>query len=266
MPKIKNKQPKRQFYGTIEEKPPTEQKLFALQDQLFAERKKYKKAMEAWAKNPSKSKKPIDGSSKIWSEMLEICFNYSKSMILKRNKGNKFMEPEDVEDKAIDAAISFMNQFLKREDFEVGASFAGLIKFKIVEILYKGREDYHVSLNQIISDDSKTELIDSLGAGNLQSVICSNVNNPEEMLLKESPKDIIHEVLKELDEEIGHDSLLAFKVRLYLTIILRSPKTRHIKRLFLEHWAEDYKTEQVLESTVLEIYNRLRENSYRGYI
>ena len=40
MPKIKNKQPKRQFYGTIEEKPPTEQKLFALQDQLFAERKK----------------------------------------------------------------------------------------------------------------------------------------------------------------------------------------------------------------------------------
>ena len=88
----------------------------------------------------------------------------------------------------------------------------------------------------------------------------------EEMLLKESPKDIIHEVLKELDEEIGHDSLLAFKVRLYLTIILRSPKTRHIKRLFLEHWAGDYKTEQVLESTVLEIYNRLRENSYRGYI
>ena len=265
MPKLKSKQPKREFYGTIAEKPPTEQKLFALQSQLFEERKKYKKAIEQWIKNPSKFKKPVDGSSKVWSEMLEICFNYANSMILKRNKGNKFMEPEEVEDKAIDAAISFMNQFLRREDFEVGASFAGLIKFKIVEILYKSREDYHVSLNQIISDDSKTELIDSLSSSNSQSIICSNAANPEEMLLKETPKEIIHEVLKELDDEVGHDSLLAFKVRMYLTIILRSPKTRHIKRLFLEHWAEDYKTEQVLESTILEIYNRLRESSYRGY-
>ena len=262
MPK-KQKTTKRQFYGTIAEKPPTEQELFALQSQLFAERKKYKKAMDIWIKNPSKPK-PVDGSSKVWSKMLEICFNYAKSMILKRNKGNKFMEPEDVEDKAIDAAMSFMNQYLRREDFEVGASFAGLIKFKIVEILYKGREDYHVSLNQIISDDSKTELIDSLGANNYQSIICSEIDNPEEQLFRETPKEIIHNVLNELDEEIGHDSLLALKVRMYLTIILRSPKTRHIKRLFLEHWADNYQTEQVLESTILEIHNRIREGSYRG--
>lgn len=249
------------YYGTIEEKPPTEQALFALQKELFAKRKEYKEAIEEWAKNPE-GPKPVNGASKVWSKMLEICFSYSKSMILKRNTGGKFMEPEDVDDKAIDTALAFMNQYLRREDFVVEASFAGLIKFKIIETLYKGREDYHISLNQIISDDSKTELIDGLTDSNYQSILCTNFGNPEEDVLKETPKEIIHEVLKELDEELGHDSVLAFKARLYLTIILRSPKTRHIKRLFLEHWADDYRTEQVLETTVLELHNRLKEQQY----
>lgn len=262
MPEVKERvYNEKGYYGTIAEKPPTEQELFALQTQLFEARDAYKKAMEEWAQNPELPK-PQNGASQIWSKMLEICFNYSKSMILKRNTGGKFMEPEDVEDKAIDTALAFMNQYLRRDDFVVEASFAGLIKFKIIETLYKGREDYHISLNQIISDDSKTELIDGLSSNNFQSILCSDIDNPEDIVLRETPKEVIHNVLNELDEELGHNSILAFKARLYLTIILRSPKTRHIKRLFMEHWANDYRTEQVLETTVLELHNRLREQQY----
>jgi hypothetical protein len=69
-------------------------------------------------------------------------------------------------------------------------------------------------------------------------------------------EDIIGEILEELDEEVGANSKLAFLARLYLIINLRVPRTRHIKRLFIENWASEYKVEQVLESTVLEVFNR----------
>ena len=72
--------------------------------------------------------------------------------------------------------------------------------------------------------------------------------------------DGIKEVLDELDQEIGPNSRLAFLSRLYLLINLRVPRTRHIRRLFMENWVDDYKTEQVLESTVLEVFNRYGGN------
>lgn len=248
--------PKRVVYGKMEDKPDTEQQLFRLEAELFKRRNTFIKEMDKW-KVSHKGKRPVDTSCEIWSQMLDILFMYARSMILKRNKKNKkFTEMEEIEDKAIEAALRFMNQYNRREDFKVDASFAGALKFKIIEVLYGGDEDFHVSLNQIISENSNTELMDSLST-KMHLFLTPETLTPEEIALKQSNIEIIDEVLFELDKEIGKDSRLAFLARLYLTIILRVPRTRHIKRMFMEKWATDYKTERVLESVVLEVYNRL---------
>lgn len=259
------------FYGTIDEKPPTEQELFALQTQLFVERDQYKKEYEEYSKEleacyklgkePTIAK-PVDHSRETWSKMLEIMYQYTRSCILKRNKKKKFMEPEDVSDKAISAALAFMSQYNKNPDFYVGASFAGMVKWKIVEALYKYQtEDDHLSLNQIISDDGQKEIVDNMTYED-NAISCNSFDylSPEDKVLAMDNETVFMSVVKELDQIIGHDSKNAFLTRLYLLIILRGPRTRHSKRLFLEKWGKDHQTEQVLEASLLELHQRMLDN------
>lgn len=268
---LKDKIAKKGFYGTVDEKPPTEQELFALQTQLFIERDQYKKEYAAYSealKSALKSgrelkvPKPVDHSRDTWSKMLEIMYQYTRSCILKRNKKKKFMEPEDVSDKAISAALAFMSQYNKNPDFYVGASFAGMVKWKIVEALYKYQtEDDHLSLNQIISDDGQKEIVENMTYED-NAISCSSNDylSPEEKVIAMDNGSIYNSVVRELDEIIGHDSKNAFLTRLYLLIILRGPRTRHSKRLFIERWGKEHQTEQILEASLLELHQRMLEN------
>lgn len=272
--KLKQKISENNFYGTMEEKPPTEQELFALQTKLFIERDIYNQKYEeykeelknAYAEHRQpRMKKPENCAIKVWSDMLAIMYQYTRSCILKRNKKKKFMEPEDVSDKAIAAALAFMSQYNKNPDFYVGASFAGMVKWKIVEAIYKPKlqaENNHISLNQLISDDGTKEIGDTITYED--NIICGSNDyiTVEDKLTSESNENIIIEILHELDEVIGHDSKNAFLTRLYLLIFLRGPKTRHSKRLFMERWAKEHQVEQLLESSILELHQRLIENSW----
>lgn len=269
--KLKTKIEEKGFYGEISDKPPTEQELFALQTQLFVERKEYQEEYKEYKKVLDECLEkgqlpeidpPVDRSRETWSKMLEIMYQYTRSCILKRNKKKKFMEPEEVADKSISAALSFMSQYNKNPDFYVGASFAGMVKWKIVEALYKYQtEDDHLSLNQVINDDGAKEIGENMTYED--SVIKSNsidYMSPEEAIISENNENIIITIMNELDEVIGHSSKNAFLARLYLLIFLRSPRTRHSKRLFMERWGKDHQVEQVLESTILELHQRLTEN------
>lgn len=272
---LKSKINEKGFYGTVEEKPPTEQELFALQTQFFVERDTYNREYEdykeelknAIAENRQpKIAKPIDKSRDTWSKMLEIMYQYTRSCILKRNKKKKFMEPDEVSDKAISAALAFMSQYNRNPNFYVGASFAGMVKWKIVEALYKPKlkaENNHLSLSQLVSDDGPKELVDNITYED--DVLANNSPDyaePEERLILEDEENIIIEIIRELDEVIGHESRNALLTRLYLLIFLRGPKTRHSKRLFMEKWAKEHQVEQILDSSVLEIHQRLLDNCY----
>ncbi len=259
------------FYGTIDEKPPTEQELFALQTQLFVERDKYKQEYEKYSKEleralatgrEPKMAKPVDHSRETWSKMLAIMYQYTRSCILKRNKKKKFMEPEDVSDKAISAALAFMSQYNKNPDFYVGASFAGMVKWKIVEALYKYQtEDDHLSLNQIISDDGQKEIVENMTYEDSAITAASpDYLSPEDKVIAMDNGTVFNSIIRELDTVIGHDSRIAFLTRMYLLIILRGPRTRHSKRLFLEKWGKEHQTEQVLEASLLELHQRMLEN------
>ena len=241
------------YYGSIEDKPDTEKELFYLQEEFFEKRDQYDKEVGEWIKDTSKPK-PTDASTEPWSKMLDIVYNYASSLVKKATKGKKYIDPDDVSDKALEAAFRFMSAYNRKPDFAIGASFAGNLRWKVVEVMH---EDTLLSLNQPTSYDAQAELLDTLSEADFTHIggMRNVLRSPEDTLIAES-EDIIGEVLDELDQEVGKNSKLAFLARLYLLINLRVPRTRHIKRLFLEHWAEDYRTEQVLESTVLEVHNR----------
>ena len=128
-----------QFYGDMSEKPETEQELFALQEQYLKTR-----------------------DHKIWVKMFEVALPYIKSLILKKKKEeerSKWEESDEIASKASTATFLFLSQYLKKPQFEVGASFAGMINGKILEVLYGGTHDFDVSLNSKINDDGD-EIID----------------------------------------------------------------------------------------------------------
>lgn len=246
------------YYGSLDKKPATEQELFLLQEEFLNRRDDYDRKVQEWIKDTSKPK-PVDTSLEIWSKMLAIIYNYAASLIKKRNTGKRYIEPDDIADKAFEAAFKFMSAYNRRPDFAIGASFAGNLMWKVLEAT---SEDKKISLNQPTSYDAQIELIDTLQEDDFTHIGgLKNISlNPEDIYITNN-ENIIGEILEELDQEVGKSSKLAFLARLYLLINLRVPRTRHIKRLFLENWAQEYKVEQVLESTVLEVFNR-----YGGYI
>lgn len=249
------------YYGSVEDKPDTEKELFYLQDEFFEKRKVYQNAIKEWIKDTSKPK-PVDGSIEPWSKMLAIIYSYACSLVKKSTKGKKYIDPDDVSDKGLEAAFRFMSSYNRKPSFAIGASFAGNLRWKVIEVMH---EDKVLSLNQPTSYDAQLELLDTISDDSYRSGfnVFINYDNPEDMLMNNVTT--IEDVLTELDEEVGSNSKIALLARLYLLINLRVPRTRHIKRLFLENWAQEYKTEQLLESTVLEVYNRYGKYACHNY-
>lgn len=222
------------FYGDIDDKPDTERELFALQHKYLNEGR----------------------SQEVWAKMFEICWSYMQSLIKKRQTGGKFIEKEELDDKTTSATLAFMSQYLTKPDFEVGASFAGMMGWKIVEVMYKpSADDKAVSMNIEIDDDGKNTLEDLISAEDY-----GYWASPEDDACYISPMETIDEVLKEFDEVVD-DFYLRTVVRGYLMLCLKHPKNRHSKRMFLSRWANDIKTEKLIEYTMLTIHNRLKESN-----
>lgn len=223
-----------QFYGEIESKPETEQRLFAAQKNFIESR-----------------------DMSIWKEMFQLCWAYTRSMILQRITGKKFVPPEEVDSKTTQATMNFMVQYLYNPKFEVGTSFAGMIKWKIVEVLYKNYTDEHLySLNIAVdSSDSKAELQDLID--NDDSLLTTAIASPDDFLKKEAFTDTLAEFFNEFDKSVNYDNYLMLVIRSYVMLLVNQPSSRHAKRMFLQTWAADFKTQQLLEYCNLELKKRL---------
>lgn len=223
------------FYGEIESKPETEQQMFALQDQYINHGR----------------------DQAVWSQMFELCWSYMQSLIKKRlASAGKYMEPEELDDKTTAATLAFMSQYLTKPEFEVGASFAGMMKWKIIEVMYKpSADDKAISMSTEIDDDGKNTLEDLIAAEDA-GCWCS----PEDEVCRASPIDVINQVLKELDATLN-DFYLETVVRGYLLLCMKHPKNRHSKRMFLNRWAQSPRVEKLIEYVMLEVHNRLVEEA-----
>lgn len=219
------------FYGDLESKPETERLLFALQSEYL---------------NNGRNRD-------VWAKMFEICWSYMQSLIKKRQTGGKFIEPDELDDKTTAATLAFMSQYLTKPEFEVGASFAGMMGWKIVEVMYKpSADDKAVSMSMEIDDDGKNTLEDLISAED------EGWYSPEDEALKTDPVEVINQVLEEMDAVVD-DFYLRTIVRGYLTLCMKHPKNRHSKRMFLNRWATNPRAERLIEYVMLTIHNRLEE-------
>lgn len=225
-----------QFYGDMSEKPETEQCLFSLQERYLKTR-----------------------DHRIWIKMFEVAFPYIKSLILKKKKEEeraKWEESDEIASKASTATFLFLSQYLKKPQFEVGASFAGMINGKILEVLYGGTHDFDVSLNSKINDDGD-EILDIFQIEGTDD----ECYNPLSQFEKTSVEEIIDAVFDEMDEVVDYDLRLETLARLYVLLYFRKPKSRHVKKVFLLKNCKNQKEEDFLERVILEVHNRLKHNS-----
>lgn len=205
----------------------------------------------------------------VWREMFTLMIQYARSLTLKVNKGKVFLEPEHILAVATDSAIKIMERYpdpkapldpaAPPNTFRIEHSFAGLLRWKVLESLYGNwEEDAHTSLNAIVGDDSgnKTELVDLQDKMHIQPVGSAQVPTELDVAKLEDLTDNIKDIFAEFDG--AADSYrLSLCARLYILLIFRKSKVRQSANLFKQCVQLEPKEEQALDLLLLEIRNRL---------
>jgi hypothetical protein len=227
------------WYGDINDRPEIEQQLQELQYRFYKETDKARK-------------------QDVWSEMFVVVQKYSRSLILKKRKGKKYLEPDEVEDRATQTALAFMSQYIYRPGFHCGASFAGMINPKVVETLYKyNKEDHNLPLSMVLGD-TNLELEDMQEKANFKPLYDNIIGEPGAFLNYSDLKDVINELLQEADAEVDNEQY-RFKIRAYLQILLRKPRNKHALPVFRRSCSK--KELDLCQLFELELYNRLSNNT-----
>jgi hypothetical protein len=203
------------WYGDINDRPEIEQQLQELQSQFYKTEDKVQK-------------------QNIWSDMFVLTQKYSKSLVLKKNKGNKYVDPDEIEDRATQTALAFMSQYIYRPGFHCGASFAGMINPKVLETLYKyNKEDHNFSLNSLLGD-TNLELEDIQEKANFKPLYENAIGEPGAFIYQTDLKEVIGDLFREVDSEIKSEAK-RFKIRMFLQILLRKSKNKHSKPTFQKY-------------------------------
>lgn len=167
---------------------------------------------------------------------------YSKSLLLKCLKGSTdYIEPEQVEVLANISAENFIKRYFRTENCVVGASFAGILKFKVREVLSlffkQGAVESNLSIDSIFgnSDDSRSNLsVESLLSFQLfQSQVMdelsdSTIENFKEIIWNKITKEL--ELLRQLNTFKNLD-VIFLKYIIYLYILQKSRYTKKLPLL-----------------------------------
>lgn len=198
-----------------------------------------------------------DCSKAIRDRYFMLMRSYARSILLKeiKRKGIVF-PPEKVEELATDSTLLLMNQYTK-EGWKISASFAGALRWKVVESLYgDSKDEMNYSLNRTFSEDSNAkEMLD----------LMSNSNTPWYNHISQDPAEEVAEKENTAIEEVrtliaqAYD-ILPYKVYLkflpWLLLKLRKPRIRNVmmqfNRIFLNS-----KEEEAFDLLLLEMRNRI---------
>lgn len=97
----------------------------------------------------------IHNNYKILPEFIKTLAIYSKSLLLKQLKGSSdFIEEDDVEVLTNTIANNFIKRYFRSEDSIVGASFAGILIFKVKEVLSYYFKNKGLESSVSIDDDA----------------------------------------------------------------------------------------------------------------
>jgi hypothetical protein len=216
------------------EKPPTEKELIRLQND--------------WLVN--------DRSQETLDPFFMTMTAYARSLTLKINKGRVYLAPSRVLEIAYDSVLKVFDRYKKDPDFKVESSFAGWVKYPILEQLYGSKQrklDKIVSLNSMISYDNESELIDIQEKLKFASISSSDYGRDSKNDLQEIIS-IIMSVFNEMKSELSYRLQILFKVGLLLW--MRRPRSRFCIPRFVKTFFTEQE-EAVFEMFMLEVRNRI---------
>jgi len=227
------------WFGTLDQKPEIEQVLHKLQAEYYETKSEARKKA-------------------VFSEMFGWINRYAKSLFLKKIKGGDYVEPDIVEDKAIHAALAFMSQYVNRPGFRVGASFGGMLEFKVREARFKEYADeHHLSLNSVIDEDG-CELEDIQEKAGFKDIFKPYRESLEDEMFATTLGDTIRTTLEDFDVGVNDDPRFSIIGRMWLAILLRKPRNKHGKGQFLRVWGADPRVKRTLQLLELTLYKRLK--------
>lgn len=185
---------------------------------------------------------------------------YARSLALKEIKTKVYLDPDHIDGVATEAVLKLLNQY-RKPGWKVWGSFAGALRWKVVEALYQdAEEESSQSLNLFLGTDSNRELgdiLDKIGAVTLWK---QESDDPQEIFISahDSSKAEVFEILREATEVLPYRLVLLFHA--YLLLKLRRPKTRLTLPAFKQYFL-DAKAEEAFELLLLEIRNRVTAHS-----
>lgn len=219
------------------DKPPTEKLLIQLQD--------------IWLEDRS--------NTQALDEFFTTLQAYARSLTLKINRGKVYLTPTRVSEISTDAILKVFDKYAKNPNFKVNDSFAGWVKYPIIELLYgpkQRRLDRISSLNAMISYDKESELIDIQEKLKFSSISGSDYEKNPVKDLDEIIK-IVSSVFREAKAELTYRQQVLFKSAFILW--LRRPKSRFVIPKFMSTFFNP-EEEQTFEIFMLEMRNRLSIN------
>jgi hypothetical protein len=191
----------------------------------------------------------------LWQEMFSLVQKYGRSLILKKKKGGRFVDPETIEDQSIQVALAFMSQYIYRPEFHVEVSFAGMMNGKVLETLYKQLpDDDNESINETMGDS--TNEFEDIQDTAMESVF-REMPLPEDVLNKVSITKVIYDLFEEFDEQVT-DLKIKLKLRFYIFILLRKPRNKHIFPTFLKYQCNKQELD-LIQLFELTLYERLKD-------
>lgn len=188
---------------------------------------------------------------------------YARSLALKEIGRKKiFLPPDRVDEVATEAALLLLNQY-RNEEWTVRSSFAGTLRWKVVEALYRdAEEDKALSLNLSVGESGTQELGDMINSIGGEALWGNDYYDPQEELIKgiDFIGMEIYNLLEEVKEVLSYR--LYFLFLIYLLLHLRRPKTRLTLPTFRKIYLSK-KEEEAFDILLLEIRNRIDSHIMR---
>jgi len=244
----------------VASKPPTEQELFKYQYQFYSEY----------------------GDPHATDRMFNIISSYAGSLILKVKKTSRYISKDILHDMAQEVALRVVSQYLKRPGFVIQGSFAGYIKWKIIEVTGEA-DDFEravqidpvtkkekkmplLSLNSLVdkAKGQETSIEDlqeslhftNLGAPNQQGILTTETRIDQSV---EGIMSIVRIATQFLHDK-AQSNLQSFRDRLYIVLALHALFSGGMDNYHkLQQFAPNTKVLTLTEETVKEILELLRD-------
>lgn len=211
-------------------KPITERKLFELQEEYMSQidNDLFQQFYEEMQKEEEERDEDIirrhreQMNDRVLQKMYNLVLLYTESLMKKmlKNKGFK-LAPDEFQDKLYQAAFNWYKQFTGKPGHFIELSWAGQLKYKIIEALYSQKDDEQMdSLNRMVDDSqnhNNSSLLDVSESFHVKPMWTNQVEDPYEeihhfeMELQKVLARIVESLSKKGDYRDMLITLIAFK-------------------------------------------------------